>query len=494
MGSGTFARTRDAAHERLILRPLPGDEVMLYFNLTVSTNRDDLRHLDLFPRALAELAIGTGVVDLQLSLSSGRWLSNSWGAQPKPVPQGGSISALFAGNSSWHHSWPALRRALAPLLCASIAEDVPPDMWAEADASEDVVVKRFDARDVSACASSGASDDGSAGEGVFLRKTVPRQNVCTENTAAWLQLWPCSDAAGVTSLLAGGAVAGTTANRLRRARMRALHVKLATEPIASRLCDTDGVTKQGCAGVARRLVLELGYTLVLPSAEGGPQRGGDLLGGLLARGLRACELTSSSRLAIEAAAPDAARLGFASRASDGYGAAEGCGGRLWRRGLGSEDGRVEWRLRRDVALPLLLGWRPDDVGARNLVSWAPFQARRHAMRDDDTRGLMVLELINGASAAARVAFSDRLPGWLALQWHTATVLVDGEPLPVAEALQALRLAPAVPPSTYQVRAVASSIYALELPRTHTPFLLLRSLAPLHNMVAPSLRHPNRRAV
>ena len=45
-----------AAHEGLLLRPLP-DGLLLHLNLTVSTSSNDLRHLEFFPRAIAELVL-----------------------------------------------------------------------------------------------------------------------------------------------------------------------------------------------------------------------------------------------------------------------------------------------------------------------------------------------------------------------------------------------------------------------------------------------------
>ena len=63
------ARAR-APMEVLVLRPLPRGELLLHLNLSVSTTSLDLRHLELFPRAMAELVLGTGVAEAHLSLAS----------------------------------------------------------------------------------------------------------------------------------------------------------------------------------------------------------------------------------------------------------------------------------------------------------------------------------------------------------------------------------------------------------------------------------------
>ena len=78
----------DEADEALLLRPLPRNELLVHLNLSVSTAGLDLRDLELFPRAVAELALGTGAAEAHLSLTRGRWLEERWGAQPEPAPTG----------------------------------------------------------------------------------------------------------------------------------------------------------------------------------------------------------------------------------------------------------------------------------------------------------------------------------------------------------------------------------------------------------------------
>ena len=119
---------RAEAREALVLRPLPRGELLLHLNLSVSTASLDLRHLDLFPRAMAELVLGTGVAEAHLSLARGRWLDSRWGAHPEPAPTGAAVWAWLP--ASTHQSgWGGLRRALGAVLCAGLhdAMDVEED-------------------------------------------------------------------------------------------------------------------------------------------------------------------------------------------------------------------------------------------------------------------------------------------------------------------------------------------------------------------------------
>ena len=221
------------ATEALVLRPLPRGELLLHLNLSVSSASLDLRHLDLFPRAMAELVLGTGVAEAHLSLARGRWLDSRWGAHPEPAPTGAAMWAWLPA-STHQIGWGGLRRALGAVVCAGLhdAMDVEEDAEDVEEAAPGGSGSEEEEGKVPSAAWGGkvdwrrmASPPAAVAPAprVLRRAMTAREGVCTENLAALAQLWPCHDAAGLARLLAPDV---PLRERLLRARHSSLRLRL----------------------------------------------------------------------------------------------------------------------------------------------------------------------------------------------------------------------------------------------------------------------------
>lgn len=454
---------RDVAVETLLLRPLADGEILVHLNLSVSTDGNDMRDLELFPRPIAELALASGALEAEFTLSSGRWLSDVWGAMPSPVPPGGSISAAFLPNR-WSRGWLALRRSLGALVCASVLDD-PADSNAPLDPSRDIVPP--DTRR-------------GGGDAVRLRRAVARQSVCTENFAATLGLWPCRDLAGVVAVL--GVHSPPASKRVRRARFRALILRFVNEssPISPAAVSAVGPSAAGGSSSSSRLWLHLQLTLVLPregtdgdfldgllsgvldgaalmrrrcsttvsAATGGvdgavarrlPGAGGEgdaNEGGSSSRGLRACALASRSVLRVQL--PRGEKGGFAF-SSLPLRTSERGASRIGQKASEGWD-ESEWTLDPLTPLPLSLRRAAEAVETPStLRNRADVQVRRVIARHDDASGLMLLEVINSASFPLLLSCLDSLPVWLQLHWHSMRVYVNSTPADTLSTITQLRI-------------------------------------------------------
>ena len=111
---------REAFDESLLVRPLDASGSLLVFlNLSVSVAGRDWRHLELFPRAAAELVLASEAREAHLSLTSGRWLQEEWGVPPEPAPLGSALWAWLPAPSA-ADSFRHLASSLGALLCTSI--------------------------------------------------------------------------------------------------------------------------------------------------------------------------------------------------------------------------------------------------------------------------------------------------------------------------------------------------------------------------------------
>ena len=273
------------ATEALVLRPLPRGELLLHLNLSVSTASLDLRHLDLFPRAMAELVLGTGVAEAHLSLARGRWLDSRWGAHPEPAPTGAAVWAWLP--ASTHQSgWGGLRRALGAVVCAGLQDDMDVEEDAEdvEEAALDGSGAKYDEGKVPSAAWGGEVDwrqmvsppaAVTPAPRVLRRAMTAREGVCTENLAALAQLWPCHDAAGVAQLLAPDS---PLRERLLRARHSSLRLRLL------RTCAPDAHDGGAAAAASRG------------DARGEEARGGEAGGG------EAAEVAEAAPAAVVVAA------------------------------------------------------------------------------------------------------------------------------------------------------------------------------------------------
>ena len=462
----------DDAWEALLLRPLPRSELLLHLNLTVETDAVDPRHLELFARPLAELALGSGLAEAHLTLSSGRWL-DAWGSQPEPAPPGLELWGWFAPVAPVGPRWDAVRTSLAALVCASAAGrsgGVEEVSWGGAEGEEgrgwegssehaellSVASPRLaprSSRDALAALAALASADAvlaardGSGSGAAVLRHVERPrggSVCTESLAAWTALWPCSDAAGVAAVLATDAP--------MRARVRASRYRSIQLHLTARCADGAGANAADTAAAGGgggpcipRLRAQLSLTAVVPKAEA--TEGAALVGSAV--GACPLALTSSLRLqlprgtAVRVApaqssvgrrqptvAPSAvgdlgnARTLLAStaptRLSDAAAHGEGWTAAEWSLHAGSPL-ELRWAAVTSEGVPASWASAPHGGeaagGVEVVVGGRPLRARRLAARADDLSGVLVYELRSGASPL-HVRCFDTVPGWMQPRWHT----------------------------------------------------------------------------
>ena len=62
------------ADEMILVRPLADGGLLVHANLTLRAGTD-WRQFGVFPRALAEMTLTTGALEVAVSLRSGRWLA-----------------------------------------------------------------------------------------------------------------------------------------------------------------------------------------------------------------------------------------------------------------------------------------------------------------------------------------------------------------------------------------------------------------------------------
>jgi len=315
--------------EALTLRPLRAGALLAFANLTVSIAGRDWRHLELFPRAVAELLLASDAVEVDLSLSSGQWLADEWGAAPEPTPPGLTVSAWFPPRGA-SQSWATLLDGLGTLVCARAGSSAAAGSHAsghgDADGGRrwlhghhsdrhgrihgsDRLPHALDDRqlqpphDVAAVATSPAYGGGSgppppdphrqlqsalpALRSVAAKAAkppamlaplpplerrhvaAPRERVCTENLGSWLGLTPCGTAEGIGSLLGGTHKGGLGRAIVRDARHTSLRVRVAT------LCASKVSTDGRCRP---RTQLTLSLRVLLPAdgaGEGADERAGE---------------------------------------------------------------------------------------------------------------------------------------------------------------------------------------------------------------------------
>jgi len=435
-----------ALHEALLLRPLP-DGLLLHLNLTVSTSSQDLRHLELFPRAIAELVLSNRVAEAHVSLTRGRWLHERWGAQPEPAPLGGVVAAWLPTAQS-QRAWDGLRQALGASLCASLSEAMDMEGEGEAAASGDAPLQWPWMESAPSAVPPLTS--------LARRWAVwGREAVCTENIAAWLQLWPCRDAAGPARLLGGALRPQLLGGRFTSLRLRLLR-------------ECASIERDDGSCEAPRLVLRLGLTVltsadaptVLAAIGGGgptPASGGGADGA--ADGVRACPLATSSRLQLQLPAQTAVG-DLATTASD-----DGDDGddvddassdvevrvaprpTVWNRVAEAAPAwqQLEWPLSPTAPLHLRLQWSSGAAAqqrtGRPSVAPPPLGARRTVGGWELQRAALELRLVSRAAVPMRVEGVEHLPWRVVPAAHTLALFLNGTATPVSAPLASLRIAP-----------------------------------------------------
>lgn len=91
----------DAAdyHERLLLRPLPQNQLLASFNFRSNASASSFEHQNFrfFPRSLGQILQHAHTKELHLRFSLGRWDAEQWGARPwNGAREGGTGVELWA--------------------------------------------------------------------------------------------------------------------------------------------------------------------------------------------------------------------------------------------------------------------------------------------------------------------------------------------------------------------------------------------------------------
>ncbi|KAB2571227.1 GPI transamidase component GPI16 [Lasiodiplodia theobromae] len=187
----------DAAdyHERLLLRPLPQNQLLASFNFRSNASASSFEHQNFryFPRSLGQILQHAHTKELHLRFSLGRWDAEQWGARPwNGAREGGTGVELWAWvdaetEEQANARWLTLANALSGLFCASVnfidatktirpVKSFPPERYPPAESLENLHL---------------------------LHGTLPHEVVCTENLTPFLKLLPCKGKSGVSSLLDG---------------------------------------------------------------------------------------------------------------------------------------------------------------------------------------------------------------------------------------------------------------------------------------------------
>lgn len=190
-GTSTTAK-RDDFTENLYIQPLPGGYVYYQFEFTTKTATQN-SHFELFPRPVAQLATESGIDELYVTLTQGRWLRDTWGPAPNntEAPTGAEMwawwpkSAESAINGTLSERWSTLRNAVSGLICASFST-----MSDELSSSPSPIVQ-----------SGISAKDTHSAQRECIHGALPKEATCTENLTPWVRLLPCRDRAGVGALL-----------------------------------------------------------------------------------------------------------------------------------------------------------------------------------------------------------------------------------------------------------------------------------------------------
>lgn len=184
-------------HERLLLRPLPQNQLLASFNFRSNASASSFEHQNFrfFPRSLGQILQHAHTKELHLRFSLGRWDAELWGARPwNGAREGGTGVELWAWvdaetDEQANARWLTLANALSGLFCASLnfidatktirpVKSFPPERYppVEVESLENLHL---------------------------LHGTLPHEVVCTENLTPFLKLLPCKGKSGISSLLDG---------------------------------------------------------------------------------------------------------------------------------------------------------------------------------------------------------------------------------------------------------------------------------------------------
>lgn len=171
--------------EELLLRPLPDRKVLAHFHFESKAPPTTVygRHHRLFPKAIYQLLHKFRVQEMELSFTQSRWNYERWGgldpiSSSNAKPPGVELWAVFdVPRHEVDASWKNLTHTLSGLFCASINFLESSTTYSAPD---------WGFRSLS---------------GNLRYGTLPREAVCTENLTPWLKLLPCRDKAGLSALM-----------------------------------------------------------------------------------------------------------------------------------------------------------------------------------------------------------------------------------------------------------------------------------------------------
>ncbi|XP_057291303.1 GPI transamidase component PIG-T-like [Hydractinia symbiolongicarpus] len=185
--------SEDTFHEELLVHQLTSGHVYTQFQFSTLWNVNIFEeklplHFNLFPKSFAEIVSSFGIAELHLSMTQGRWRYNKWGYPILNAPPGIELWVWFhpdANKTSVDEQWHGLVHALSGQFCSSL------------NFINDAVTSspNLSMKPLGVWPEKGDS-------GAHLRyAALSRETVCTENLTPWKKLLPCTDQAGMGSLL-----------------------------------------------------------------------------------------------------------------------------------------------------------------------------------------------------------------------------------------------------------------------------------------------------
>lgn len=426
------------------MRPTSRGDVIVTTNLTTKVANCDWQHHELFPRMFTDVALGTGLIEARLSLTSGRWFADEWGQPPVNFPSGVALWAWFPAGRV-RRGWPMLRTAFSALL--GLALTAP-------------------GRRVPFTAPPGGRAP-PAGLLVMRHVVSVGEGICSENIRAWLRLSPCGTASGTGRLLGEEVLGwdllgGAGVARAQKRTSRYMSLQLALHANCPHLNSGGSCTPRFRGRLSMTAVLPLRSTPTQAAASGWlslvfgehaplPQS----QHALFSSGMRACPLASSSVFSVELPAevfacvtswrdrgcnglPVCALQPLAAVA-DGVDTSAGTAAfsatpksvvavGLSHGGLGCTNlVRYMWQLPpgSSPSLHLMLQW--EQIPRTGRVSST--NVRRTLVGADEVRGAVLLHL-SAADEALCAECHDHMPSWFDLHFHTLGVWTDRHPAPV----------------------------------------------------------------
>ncbi|KAF2670587.1 GPI transamidase-like protein component Gpi16 [Microthyrium microscopicum] len=182
-------------HEKLLLRPLPGNALLASFNFrsNATANSFDEQNFRYFPRSFGQILQHAHTKELHLRFSVGRWDAETWGARPwNGAREGGTGVELWAwveakSDEEANSRWLTLTNALSGLFCASL----------------NFIDSTRTIRPMKTFEPEGLHPKSMLPNLQLLHGVLPHEVVCTENLTPFVKLLPCKGKAGISSLLDG---------------------------------------------------------------------------------------------------------------------------------------------------------------------------------------------------------------------------------------------------------------------------------------------------